>query len=176
MSKETHKSKLSTQGSFLPQAVPCLQQKAALRLPGGIPVYLVTPTWYSSHRSIQFPLEHTETSNIHILRMKFQNILTPFPKDHLPVFVLHLPSRRFKWHPLILVLEVPANSHSAVTLSLAYNLIDIYCIPLCHLFFSLEESYSILSFLTGKRLNNSRSSPSLFPEPRHAVPFVPHIP
>lgn len=80
MSKETHKSKLSTQGSFLPQAVPRLQQKAAQRLPDGIPVYLVTPTWYLSHRSIQFPLEHTETSNIHILRHEIPEYTDTFSK------------------------------------------------------------------------------------------------
>lgn len=94
--------------------------------------------------------------------MKFQSIITPFPKNHLVLFVLQLPSHSFSWHPWFLHWKC-LNSHSAVTLSLAHNLIDIYCIPLCHLFFSLEKSYSVLSFLTGKLLHNSRSSPPLFP-------------
>lgn len=63
------------------------------------------------------------------------------------------------------------NSHSAVTFFLAHNLIDIYCIPLCHLFFSLEESYSILSFLTGKLLP-FKILPSTLPKPFSVVPFV----
>lgn len=176
MYKETHKSKLSTQGSFLPQGVPCLQQMAVQRLPDGIPVYLVTPTWYLFHRSIQFPLEHMETSNIHILWHEIPEYTDTFSKGSSSCVCSASAISSLQLTSFDSCTEVPANSHSAVTLSLAYNLIDIYCIPLCHLFFSLEESYSILSFLTGKRLNNSRSSPSLFPKPCHAVPFVPHIP
>lgn len=86
-----------------------------------------------------------------------------FPKDHLVLFALQLSPCSFKWHSLILIQKMSVNSHSAVTFFLAHNFIDIYCIPLCHLFFSLEESYSILSFLTGNLLRNSRSSPPLFP-------------
>lgn len=70
----------------------------------------------------------------------------------------------------------PANIHSAVTFFLAHNFKRHLLYTLCHLFVSLEESYSILSFLTGKLLYNSRSYPSLFPEPCHAILFVSNIP
>lgn len=150
---------------------------AAQRPPDGIPVYLVTPTWCLVHKSIQFPSEQMETSNIHLRwhSMKFQSMLTPLPKDHHLVFVLYLPSQSFNWYPQNFVLK--ACKHSFCSHLLPGTQFQRHLLyTLCHLFVSLEDSYSILSFLTGKLLYNSRSYPSLFPEPCHAALFVHNIP
>lgn len=117
-----------------------------------------------------------ETSNIHILQHEIPQHTDTFSKGSSSC--VHSASATSWLQPVSSdsctesVCEESICSHPLPGTPVNAHLLH----PLCHLFSSLEESCSILSFLTRKLLHNSRSSSFPFPKPWHTVPFVCNTP